>query len=85
MFYICNVLNSFRKKSCLKQKNHFLNIYLLYFIIERTLKYWVVRKVHADFEGKLKRRRFKFLISFKLNLNLLRHELSGQPNILKRF
>jgi len=26
--------------------------------------YWVVRKVRADFEGKLKRRRFKFLISF---------------------
>ena len=28
------------------------------------LMYWVVRKVRADFEGKLKRRRFKFLISF---------------------
>jgi len=26
--------------------------------------YWVVRKVRADFEGKLKCRRFKFLISF---------------------
>jgi len=26
--------------------------------------YWVVRKVCANFEGKLKRRRFKFLISF---------------------
>ena len=26
--------------------------------------YWVVRKVRADFEGKLKHRRFKFLISF---------------------
>jgi len=26
--------------------------------------YWVVRKVHANFEGKLKRRTFKFLISF---------------------
>jgi len=26
--------------------------------------YWVVRKVRADFEGKWKRRRFKFLISF---------------------
>jgi len=24
------------------------------------LLYWVVRKVRADFEGKLKRRRFKF-------------------------
>jgi len=28
------------------------------------LIYWVVRKVRVDFEGKLKRRRFKFLISF---------------------
>jgi len=26
--------------------------------------YWVVRKVCADFKGKLKRRRLKFLISF---------------------
>jgi len=31
-----------------------------------TQKYWVVRKVRADFEGKWKRRRFKFLISFIL-------------------
>jgi len=30
----------------------------------KNLLYWVVRKVRADFEGKLKRRRFKFLISF---------------------
>ena len=26
--------------------------------------YWIVQKVRADFEGKLKRRRFRFLISF---------------------
>ena len=32
--------------------------------INILLMYWVVRKVRADFEGKLKRRRFKFLISF---------------------
>jgi len=34
------------------------------FILEepffQTLIYWVVRKVRANFEGKLKRRRFKF-------------------------
>jgi len=29
--------------------------------------YWIVRKVRADFEGKLKRRRLRFLISFILN------------------
>jgi len=28
------------------------------------LIHWVVRKIRVDFEGKLKRRRFKFLISF---------------------
>ena len=44
--------------------------------------YWVVRKVRADFEGKLKRRRFKFSI-YLLNLNLLRHELSGQFNMTR--
>jgi len=35
-------------------------------ILYRVIRYlyWVVRKVRADFEGKLKRRRFKFLISF---------------------
>jgi len=41
--------------------------YLIYLHSENyfgLLKYWVVRKVRADFEGKLKRRRFKFLISF---------------------
>jgi len=39
--------------------------------------YWVVWEVRADFEGKMKRRRFKFLISLNLlNLNLLQHELS---------
>ena len=42
--------------------------------------YWVVRKVRADFEGKLNAG-LKFSMHL-LNLNLLRHELSGQPNIL---
>jgi len=36
--------------------------------------YWVVRKIRADFEGKLKRRRFKFHL---LNLNLLRQYMSS--------
>jgi len=30
---------------------------------QQQRNYWVVRKVHADFEGKLKHRRFKFLTS----------------------
>jgi len=28
----------------------------------RASKYWIVRKVRADFEGKLKRKRFKFYL-----------------------
>ena len=44
--------------------------------------YWVVRKIRADFKGKLKRKRFNIHL---LNLNLLRHELSGQPNSLNSF
>ena len=31
-----------------------------YYIIYYIIYYWVVRKVRADFEGKLKRRRCKF-------------------------
>ena len=31
----------------------YLHIYIAYM-------YWVIRKVRADFEGKLKRRKFKF-------------------------
>jgi len=27
---------------------------------QEMILYWVVRKVRADFEGKLKRKRFKF-------------------------
>jgi len=33
------------------------------FVVEER-NYWVVWKIRADFEGKLKRRRFKFLILF---------------------
>jgi len=33
-------------------------------VVNMNVMYWVVRKIRADFEGKLKRRRFKFLISF---------------------
>jgi len=36
----------------------------VYFPNEINACYWIVRKIRADFEGKLKRRRFKFLISF---------------------
>jgi len=42
--------------------------------------YWVIRKVLVDFEGKLNAKDLNFLFHL-LNLNLLRHELSGQPNI----
>ena len=41
--------------------------------------YWVVRKVHTDFEGKLKRRRFKFLISF-IKFKSFAARTSGQLN-----
>jgi len=33
-------------------------------LLGKMFSVWVVRKVRADFEEKLKRRRFKFLISF---------------------
>jgi len=32
----------------------------IYFLAVKVKTYWVVRKVRADFAGKLKRRRFKF-------------------------
>ena len=41
--------------------------------------HWVVRKIRADFERKLKCR-FKFLISF---IKFKSFELSGQPNMYK--
>jgi len=37
----------------------YIQLYIKYIQI-----YWIVQKLRADFEGKLKRRRFKFLISF---------------------
>jgi len=40
--------------------------------------YRVVRKVRADFEGNAEDLNFSIHL---LNLNLLRHELFGQPNI----
>ena len=56
----------------------FTSLKLVYYndLVEVLYNYWVVRKVRADFEGKLKRRRFNFSIHL-LNLNLLRHELFG--------
>jgi len=52
---------------------------------QQQRNYWVVRKVHADFEGKLKHRRFKFLTSFikfkSFAAQKCGTKLSGQPNI----
>jgi len=42
--------------------------------------YWIVRKIRADFEGKLKRRRFKFLISF-IKFKSFAARTSGRPDI----
>jgi len=44
--------------------NNLIQSGIIYYNRKMLNKYWVVRKVRADFEGKLKRRRFKFLISF---------------------
>jgi len=38
--------------------NTYIHVYICMYIY--SIYYWVVRKVRADFEGKLKRRRFKF-------------------------
>jgi len=54
--------------SLYKCMRNFKRVFLktTFFQIEHIflMSYWVVRKVRTDFEGKLKRRRFKFLISF---------------------
>jgi len=51
-----------RKITNLNTKSNIIFTITLNLYIYTT--YWVVRKVCTDFEGKLKRRRFKFLISF---------------------
>ena len=44
-----------------KVQLQYTQITLLYIINNNVFPfYWVVQKVRADFEGKLKRRRFKF-------------------------
>ena len=56
-----------------------LNFFLSYVLLSF---YWIVQKVRADFEGKLKRRRFKFLISFINFIYSLPHQSFRLESIL---
>jgi len=66
--YILNyiIINiNFTEEKCfynlfLKYQSNIFFVLNLYNVRLYILIYWVVRKVRADIEGKLKRRRFKF-------------------------
>jgi len=61
-FQLMTTIRSYFKQNKRKNFTSILELFIKMMILNSI--YWIVRKVRADFEGKLKRRRFKFLISF---------------------